>query len=166
MRDFLDEYNLLKQSGISYNGQVLPVSIIFFCRDAPARAFLKKIKNHTGYNSCERCVVYGEYEGRVVFHESAYTLPNNTDFSLELYPEHPLGWSNLLDFEISCVKMFALDPIHLVYLGFVSRMTSFWIEGPRICRMSFKQLNRISSYLLKWKVTIRVCKAAPQSRSI
>ena len=28
-RDFLDEYSLMKQSGISYNGHVLPVSINF-----------------------------------------------------------------------------------------------------------------------------------------
>ena len=148
MRDFLDEYNLLKQNGISYNGSVLSVSIKFFCCDAPARAFLKKIKNHTGYNSCERCMVHGGYEGRVVFHESACTLRNDTDFSMGMYPEHQLGRSNLLDFEISSVKMFVLDPMHLVYLGVVQRMTSFWIEGPRICRMSFQQLNRMSSNLL------------------
>ena len=148
LRDFLNEYSLLKQIGISYNGHVLPVSINFFCCDAPARAFLKKIKNHTGCNSCERCVVYGEYEGRVVFHESACTLRNDADFSMGLYPEHQLGRSNPLDFEISCVKMFVLDPMHLVYLGVVRRMTSFWIEGPRICRMNFQQLNRISLNLL------------------
>ena len=148
MRDFPDEYSLLKQSGISYNAHVLPVSINFFCCDAPARAFLKKIKNHTGYDSSERCVVHGEYEGGVVFHESACTLRNDIDFSMGLYPEYQLGRSNLLDFEISCVKMFVLDPMHLVYLGVVRRMTSFWIEGPRICCMSFQQLNRISLNLL------------------
>ena len=124
------------------------MSITFFCCDASDRAFLKKTKNHTGYNSCERCVVHGEYEGRVVFHESACTLQNDTNFSMGLYPEHQLGRSNLLDFEISCVKMFVLDSMHLVYLGVVRRMTSFWIEDPRLSRMSFQQLNRISSNLL------------------
>ena len=54
-----------------------------------------------------------------------YTLQNNTDFSMELYPEHQLGRSNLLHFEISYVKMFVLDPMHLVYLGVVYRMISF-----------------------------------------
>ena len=68
-RDFLDEYSLLKQSAISFNGQVLPVSINFFCCDAPARVFLEKVKNYTGYNFCERCVIHGEYEDRVVLHE-------------------------------------------------------------------------------------------------
>ena len=147
LRDFLDEYSLL-QSGISYNGHALPVSIKFFCCDAPARAFLKKIKNHTGYNSCERRVVHGEYEGRLVFHESVCTLRNYTDFSMGLYRKHQLGKSNLLDFKISCVKIFVLDPMHLVYLGVVRRMTSSWIDGPLLCRMSFQQLNRISLNLL------------------
>ena len=68
-RDFLDEYSLLKHSAISFNGQVLPVSINFFFCDAPAREFLEKVKNYTGYNSCERCVIHGEYEDRVVLHE-------------------------------------------------------------------------------------------------
>ena len=44
--------------------------------------------------------------------------------------------------------MFAVDPMHLVYLGVVRRMTSFWIEGPRVCRRSFQQLIRISLNLL------------------
>ena len=79
-------------------------------------------------NPCERCVVQGEYEGRVVFHESAYILLNDTDFSMGLYQEHQSGRSNLLDFEISCVKMLVLEPVTLVYLGAVRRTTSFWIE--------------------------------------
>ena len=73
-------------------------------------------------------MVQGEYEGRVVFHESAYILLNDTDISMGLYQEHQSGRSNLLDFEISCVKMLVLEPVTLVYLGAVRRTTSFWIE--------------------------------------
>lgn len=64
-------------------------------------------------------MVHGKCQGRLVFDESACTLQNDTDFSMGVYLEHQLGRSNPLNFEISCVKMFALDPIHLVYLGVV-----------------------------------------------
>ena len=39
----------------------LKVIIKAFVCDAPARAFLKCIKSHSGYDSCERCEEHGEY---------------------------------------------------------------------------------------------------------
>lgn len=32
----------------------------FIC-NAPPRAYIKCIKSHTGYSSCEKCTVLGEY---------------------------------------------------------------------------------------------------------
>ena len=37
--------------------------------DAPARSFLKGIKGHSGYHSCEQCVQQGEWHSRLVFTE-------------------------------------------------------------------------------------------------
>ena len=39
----------------------LKVVVKAFVCDAPARAFLKCIKSHSGYDSCERCEEHGEY---------------------------------------------------------------------------------------------------------
>ena len=49
--------NSLVCQGNHYHMQGYP---IFVC-DAPARSSLKAINAHTGYSSCERCVVHGEY---------------------------------------------------------------------------------------------------------
>ena len=56
-------------SGFDWNGKHLEVTIKCFLCDAPARAFLKGMIAHTGYNSCVRQCVHGSHEGRVLFNE-------------------------------------------------------------------------------------------------
>jgi hypothetical protein len=61
--DFLMELETLKQDGIIYDDDLdsLQVSISAFICDAPARSFLKCIKGHNAYYSCERCTIRGRY---------------------------------------------------------------------------------------------------------
>ncbi len=56
----------MQQDGIVHGGKALQLSVKAFICDAPARAFLKCIKNHNSYHSCERCTIRGTYDGRVV----------------------------------------------------------------------------------------------------
>ena len=84
LRDFCDEAEILMLNGVYCNGVLYSVLVwLFFC-DAPARAFLKCIKGHQGYHACERCVVVGEYQGRVVFHDvDAYVITDGSFSALE-----------------------------------------------------------------------------------
>lgn len=45
--------------------RVYSVKIYNFICDAPARAFIKCIKIHTGYASCEKCTEYGKYANKL-----------------------------------------------------------------------------------------------------
>ena len=56
----------------------------FIC-DAPARALLKGIKGHCGYHACERCIVKGAHDGRVVFDDVTCELRTDDAFSALLY---------------------------------------------------------------------------------
>ena len=68
--DFIDEVKKLDENGISHNGRKYRFSIKTFVCDAPARSFLKCTVGHTGYYSCERCIVKRMYvSNRVVFNE-------------------------------------------------------------------------------------------------
>ncbi|XP_065651981.1 uncharacterized protein LOC136079708 isoform X1 [Hydra vulgaris] len=70
INDFLEEYSGLNEDGLNFNGHLFQVKLKYLCNDAPARAMLKSIKPHNGYNSCKRCIVEGEYkENRVVFND-------------------------------------------------------------------------------------------------
>lgn len=65
--DVLSELKNLMQNGLYRIEKWYRVSIFACACDAPARAFLKCIKGHTAYYSCERCIIKGTWNGRVVF---------------------------------------------------------------------------------------------------
>lgn len=71
LSDFLQELQHLKQDGIVHGDKTLQVTVKAFICDAPARSFLKCIKNHNRYFACERCTVRGTYVGRVVLGATA-----------------------------------------------------------------------------------------------
>ena len=56
--------------------------------DAPARQFLKCVKGHSGFYSCERCEIKGEStDGRLVM--AAIDCPSRTDQLFNQYNYHP-----------------------------------------------------------------------------
>jgi hypothetical protein len=60
----------------------------FVC-DAPARAWLKCVKLHTAYNSCERCTVHGHYEaGRVTLLDLSAPLLTDEMFFQNKHHDH------------------------------------------------------------------------------
>ena len=63
LQKFLDDLSILKSKSILYKALCFTLANyrIYVC-DAPARSSLKKIKQHCGYNACERCIVFGEYD--------------------------------------------------------------------------------------------------------
>lgn len=149
LKEFLEEYETLCQSGIEIGDTVVEFELKCFSCDAPARQFLKSIKGHTGYYSCERCTVKGErHEGTMTFEDLNSPLRTGKDFDeLNYHLSHQHERSPLIGQKINCIKQFVLDSMHLVYLGVVKRIIYFLKEGPRVCKLSQAQLGLISSKL-------------------
>lgn len=156
VQDLVEEIKRLREIGIQHNGTVTHLRIKAFICDAPARAFLKSIIYHTGYHSCERCEVEGEWAGKVVFN-SKDTFPSRTDEKFEhmAYSEkHQNGETPLISAGIPCVSSFVLDYMHLVCLGVVRRILSYLcrISNPR--RLSPRQKAEISSELIRLRTAM------------
>jgi len=66
---FVSEACHLIKNGITFNQRHYTVEIHTFVSDAPARAFIKGIKSHSGFGACEKCID-GEHDGKVI-HSSA-----------------------------------------------------------------------------------------------
>jgi hypothetical protein len=66
LNDFLEELAKLKHDGLTHESHKLSLNIHCFLCDAPARGFLKCIISHTGYYACERCIMKGFWNGRVI----------------------------------------------------------------------------------------------------
>lgn len=87
----------------------------------PARAFIKCSKSHTGFFSCERCIVKGETVNRTrVFKELNCTERTLQSFKDKANPDHHLTKENspLLDINnFDVIKFVILDEMHMLYLG-------------------------------------------------
>jgi hypothetical protein len=76
----------------------------FIC-DAPAIAFIKGIKGHTGY--CERCTIRGEYKFNIIVHLGNSCLRTDKNhFQVECILIIKLGVSPLQTSDVKCVTEF------------------------------------------------------------
>ena len=125
--DFFTEYRNLRNDGVEFGGVKLSIEFFSFVCDAPARQFLKAIKGHNGYWSCERCEIQGLYESsRIVFHTIDCTPRVNDIFNNYGYAgKHQVQRSCLIDYGINCINGFPLDYMHLVCLGVMKRLILF-----------------------------------------
>ncbi|KYN01126.1 hypothetical protein ALC62_08081 [Cyphomyrmex costatus] len=61
---FLKELLITDENGFYFNGKIIPFKTACYICNAPARAYIYCIKNHTGYYRCSKCETRGEYRSR------------------------------------------------------------------------------------------------------
>lgn len=145
----IQDLKAITNEGLHYNGKHYNIALpdAFIC-DAPARAFLKCTKGHSGYNSCERCTQRGIHmDNKIVFPDLEAPLRTDTQFKDMIDEEHHHGVSPLQELGIGMVSSFVLDYMHLVCLGNVRKVVSLWIKGPLRCRVSAATITIISNHL-------------------
>lgn len=123
LKDFVKEAKLLMEVGFPWNGRTLKLKIRRYCADAPARAFLKRVLSHNSYGSCERCSVYGQWSGRVIFPAGAGAeLRTDETFAARSHAAYHTGDSPLEDLGTGMISQFPLDGMHLLYLGVMKKL--------------------------------------------
>lgn len=132
-KEFVNELNNLILSGLSYNGTLYTVKFDGLVCDAPARAFLKSIKGHTGFHGCERCTEKGQYlSHRVAFVSLDEKRRTHESFINKEDLNHHTGTSILEEIiNINMIYDFPLDYMHMACLGVMRRMLNLWIKGSK-----------------------------------
>ena len=144
---FISELQELCETGIFYNGLKYEIIISSFVCDAPARAFLKNIKGHTGYSAREKCSVFGaNINSRVVFLELDAPLRTNETFRAMTDAEHHKETSPLLLLPIDVISTFPIDYMRNVCLGVMRKLLVYWQKGPFQCRFNVNS-SLISCYI-------------------
>lgn len=149
LENFVSELSLILVEGFTHNNSLYKVEIFSFVCDAPVRAFLKNIKSHNAYYSCERCIEAGKfYNNRVVIKNLNIKRTNKT-FRSHSDEDHHNGDSPLTALPIDMVNHFVLDYMHCVCLGVTRKLLNTWLSGPLLVRISGQNLNKISERILK-----------------
>lgn len=154
IKQFIDEAKMLYHNGISIKNKKYEFSVYTLCCDVPAKSFVLQIKGHSGFFSCTRCEVEGEYlSNRICF---PYNSPSNRppqrthqNYILQSKEEHHAGATSLIatlpNFDV--VTSFSLDYMHLVCLGVVRKLLLLWIRGPNTIRYPSWKIKQISNSL-------------------
>ena len=148
--DFCDDYLSLKESGITIANKHFAVEISCFICDAPARAYVKRVKSHSGYHGCDRCTAKGEWIADAVrLVDTNASLRTDESFLLQSDKKHHLGTSCLKNLGVGLVTGFPVEYMHLVALGVMRRLMYAWTRGKNYkCLLGPKQREEISNYLL------------------
>jgi hypothetical protein len=130
LEQFAENLELLLNDGINVGGVKVNVSLSAIVCDSPARAELKGIVGHSGYNSCERCIQKGRYvNGHVILEKTDAPLRNNQSFIREEDASHhklKVKESPFYPLGVDFVREFPLDYMHLVCLGVMRRLIMRW----------------------------------------
>lgn len=155
LKYFVDEMILLHNEKLILYGKEVNVKIRCIICDAPARAFISRVKQFNGYFGCHKCTQEGEYiDGRMTFPEINSALRTDMSFRNRVQEEHHKAASVLELYPIGMVSQLPLDYLHLICIGVVKRLLLLWIRGPKNVRLNQNQLNNISQSLISLKSSV------------
>ncbi len=148
--DTVTELEGLLQNGLHHGGRIVEIKLKCIICDAPAKAFIKKIKLYCGYFGCDHCNQKGEWIGRITYQEiHDLHLRTNESFRNNADNEHHHpGGTPFSALPIDMVLDFPIDYMHACCLGVMKKMLLTWMRGPRATRLSSRQIDQISNRLL------------------
>lgn len=151
LQQFVEEISNLINKGVTYNGTTFSISIHSIICDAPAKSYITLTKGHTGYFSCPKCTIEGDFvANRMCFPNFNYQARTNDSFSNQIQEEHHLGRSILLNIpHFGIVSHIPLDYMHMICIGVAKKLIRLWISGPLKTRcLSSHKIKNVSKSLL------------------
>ena len=141
LEDFVSELRDCKANGLMCRNRRFDVRDHCFICDAPARAFVKNIKQHNGKQPCERCKVRPFKIKGMAFPVVTTERRKNADYKTYQAPDsHKKGLSPLLQANVKLMSKFVLDYMHLVLLGVMRKLMFMW----------FASEQSVEKYARKW----------------
>jgi len=156
LREFVTELCQLQQSGVCFGDTNVGICVKGFICDAPARAFVKCIKGHSGYYACEKCVDRGQQVNKkLTFPNLHAELRSDKSFFNQTQEQHHKGVSPLADLNVGLVSRVPLEYMHLVCLGVMRKLLMVhWLRGNHSVRISMQMASLISNEMLDLKTYI------------
>lgn len=81
LQKFISEFKALTDNGFDLNDKHFNVKLDSIICDAPAKAFVKCIKGHSGYSGCDKFTQSGVHVGKMTFPETNAPLRTDVSFN-------------------------------------------------------------------------------------
>ncbi|XP_071639678.1 uncharacterized protein [Temnothorax longispinosus] len=165
-----DSNNLLEQTvneaiyfinnGIAVNNTLFNIRVSGIICDAPAKAYILKVKSHNGYYSCTKCIIKGEYidDTNCFPYDRNEVLRTDENFRNFAYNNnYQIGQTILCNIPyLGLVTNVLLDHMHLVCLGIVRKLLLLWITKPFYFKLSIAKKKQISTALINFRKYVPV----------
>ncbi|KAM0735062.1 hypothetical protein ACS0PU_011175 [Formica fusca] len=152
IQDFINEAIQICENDIYIDNRNIQCRIEALICDAPAKAFVLCIKGHSGYSSCTKCIIEGEYiKNRICFPQTDAPLRTDEDFMQKVddnYHNPDVTCSLLQIPHFKPVTNVPLDYMHLVCLGIMRKLMYLWLDGDLHYRVQHRAVKEISTRLL------------------
>lgn len=152
LQDFVNEAREICETGIDINGRNIPCRIEALICDTPAKAFVLCVKGHSGYSSCTKCTIEGEYlEKRMCFPQIDAPPRSDNDFVQKKddnYHKPDITCSLLNIPFFKPVTNVPLDYMHVVCLGIMRKLLNLWLYGELHYRLQQRAVDEISTRLV------------------
>lgn len=100
--------------------------------DAPAKSFVLCTRDQTGFYSCTKCTQSDTFvNNRLAFPVTNVNLQTNTSFKNKSDDEFHKGTTSFENINIGLVSQAPLDGMHLVFLGEMKKLITFWYEDQK-----------------------------------
>lgn len=149
LQDFVVEMIELINNGIFLCEKLYNIKIKQILCDAPTKSFILNIKGHSGYFSCTKCIIEGEYRnGRICFADIYAAKRTNNDFLNETDENFHLGYTNLKHIpQLHFIENIPLDYMHLLCLGIMKKCLYMWKTGDLKIRLHHRKCQTLSNNL-------------------
>lgn len=156
---FADELTRLIKNGIHLDsGEKCTVRLYALICDAPAKAFVLRVKSHSGYNSCTKCTIEGEFiDNCVCFSTKSNSSRPRTDQEFLNYTDEDYHLGNTILSNIPYfgpVTSVPLDYMHLICLGVTKKIIAMWMKGPLDVRLPSTKIKEVSAFLEELKMSV------------
>lgn len=145
--DFVKEALAVFAKLLCIRGKYVRITDGDFSADAPCIAEALAIKGHSGYCSCWKCEVIGEYyKHRVVFPGTSFAPRTEEKFRNRQYDGIHTSTSitELEKFHTNVLSAVKIDSMHCVYLGVQKALLTAWTTKTGALKWSSKRLAEAS----------------------
>lgn len=156
LNEFIEEYETIRH-GLQIGSKLHTLELKLIRLDIPAHSFLCSTISHTGYFSCFKCQIKGEYyANKVIFPvvDDQIEKRTNQSFRNQEQREHHVGESNLLQIDdLDMIEDIPIDPMHNVYLGVMKKQLWIWLFSNKTDpgRLGDETINGITSMIKQIK---------------